>query len=1326
MAGRTHAWRSRGAVAFLFTLLLTTAVSVIGAPAALAANPLTIDKTSGPNPVASGQQLTYTIVVTNTIGSKVTEVMLTDVVQGMTGVDGTNRLVLTSSIGSCGQSGNTVTCSARMLRGFESWTVTIRGIVTAANGTVLTNTATVTGTQSATTYTSTDTVQTQVAGANNTPLPDLNVTIKGPNTILPSDDTVYTVTVNNLGTAKASDVDLAITMPNDIAFVDTHATSLFNCALQPAQTETTTLLCTGGAVNAGTNATVQVGVVGPDFAPDSVIITAAVDPNNTIAEGNELNNASQATTEVTVGPPAGTLAIDKSDASDPIAPGETLTYTLVMTNTSEHRADYIEVVDGTQGLEAASVTANAVLTNAANNAVPMTCTVSAPTVSCTTTRFYPGTVATITITGVVTATPGSTILNTATVNGNIRNTGVTNTSSAITVVRPSRDLTVTQHRTAPAIPTPVRAADRFDYTITVGNSGLYDANNVIVREPLPYGADSSVTTEDVYFDSFVGSVAGTTCSVDASNVLTCMIPKVKGANSAGETEGSTETILIKLIAPHQTGDITTTVTVDPANIIPENDESNNTYTTTTSVITGIDLTVSKIATPSPVARNGTLKYTITVENLGTQDAQNIVVRDTLPFGTVFRSATEVPASTAPDAPVYHGFTCSASGNVVDCIGGHIEGTYSGSLTELVDKAVIEIDVFAPDEPGIYHNEVRVDPFGTIPEINESNNLFLLDVSVENGLNTPAQGAYKELFIESLDEVNAEPPAYATSGVLDYNLTVRNSGQSPAGAPDNLVVRISLPAGSTYRAAYDLGGLDNGFVCSYLGGSTVECSGGTVEALGMRQIRIETFAPASPGTALIQAIVDPANVIGEADETNNSNDETTNIQAGEADTAPPQVQGTYIDLKVNDIVDSHDPVATSGTLDYAVSLKNTGSADAFGVTFTAALPAGSTFRSADDAAPADTASAFDCSESGGVVTCTGGRINGGAARVVKIRVFAPSQPSTSDDATQARLSVIVDPNNAVPEGHEGNNAAEELTKVQINGGGTQGAFVDLKLTQADQGVVRETDKAASPDPDDGSVIPGGLVTYTLDVFNEGTDDAFNVTVRNPLAAGATFVSAVPNDAASNFICQQANGIVTCTGGYMPGTNNGTVAVTHRLITVKVKAPMEHDIDMNNQAFVDPENAIAEASEVNNTDIASNPVKSVVDLKVTMQNGDAGTAAEGHWKFSAENAITKDNARADNVKLVANFSGGSIQIDTNVTTSNGNWNCSVYENPVNQVVCVGKFDKDNPKVDVDVHYYQTSDNDIHGFLEVDPEEDTADAIIGRVVETVENNNTAQSTG
>jgi hypothetical protein len=215
-----------------------------------------------------------------------------------------------------------------------------------------------------------------------------------------------------------------------------------------------------------------------------------------------------------------------------------------------------------------------------------------------------------------------------------------------------------------------------------------------------------------------------------------------------------------------------------------------------------------------------------------------------------------------------------------------------------------------------------------------------------------------------------------------------------------------------------------------------------------------------------------------------------------------------------------------------------------------------------------------------------------------------------------------------------------------------------------------------------------------------------------------------DPASNVVCQQAGGVVTCTGGYVKGTDSGA---GDRQIRIKARAPMAHQLDLNNQAFVDPQNAIPEQSEVNNLSQKTSIVKSIVDLQATMDNGDAGGSGdEGHWKFKAKLDSSEANSRASGFVVVANFSGGSVHIDTALASGTG-WSCEVFENPVNQVRCTGgTLDNSNQEVEFDVHYFQTSDDDIHGFVEVDPEVDTSDSIVGRIVESNEFNNTATATG
>ncbi len=70
--------------AALGSALLLSSLSGTFVPAA-AAGPLTITNVDSPDPVQSGSQILYTVVVTNTGGAKVNNVVLTDQINGVVG-----------------------------------------------------------------------------------------------------------------------------------------------------------------------------------------------------------------------------------------------------------------------------------------------------------------------------------------------------------------------------------------------------------------------------------------------------------------------------------------------------------------------------------------------------------------------------------------------------------------------------------------------------------------------------------------------------------------------------------------------------------------------------------------------------------------------------------------------------------------------------------------------------------------------------------------------------------------------------------------------------------------------------------------------------------------------------------------------------------------------------------------------------------------------------------------------------------------------------------------------------------------------------------------
>ena len=166
--------------------------------------------------------------------------------------------------------------------------------------------------------------------------------------------------------------------------------------------------------------------------------------------------------------------------------------------------------------------------------------------------------------------------------------------------------------------------------------------------------------------------------------------------------------------------------MDPNNAIFEGDETNNTVTETTTVSTGIDLTIAKTRRRfDPIATSGTQTYTITVDNIGPQDAINIRVRDTLPSGTIFRDVIGRQRLHLRSLPA----------GIVECVGGSIRGTAS----EFYPPIALGDDTRHDQDPhlravfeGTMHNEVRVDPLNEIAEINETNNFAVAGHVVSNG------------------------------------------------------------------------------------------------------------------------------------------------------------------------------------------------------------------------------------------------------------------------------------------------------------------------------------------------------------------------------------------------------------------------------------------------------------------------------------------------------------------------------------------------------------------------------------------------------------------
>jgi uncharacterized repeat protein (TIGR01451 family) len=203
--------------------------------------------------------------------------------------------------------------------------------------------------------------------------------------------------------------------------------------------------------------------------------------------------------------------------------------------------------------------------------------------------------------------------------------------------------------------------------------------------------------------------------------------------------------------------------------------------------------------------------------------------------------------------------------------------------------------------------------------------------------------------------------------VTYTLVVRNNGPKSAA---NITITDNLPASLTFIS------------CAASQGGT--CVGGNASG-NNRTITFPSLAINAEATITLVARVNN----GVADQTVVNN--TAQVSATNADTnaqnnsAPASfkvvVPAATANLSLT-VVDAPDPIAVGGNLTYALTVSNTGQADAANVSVTATLPANVTFVSATNG----------CTRAGNNVTCNLNQLNNGASRQLSI-VVVPTVEGT---------------------------------------------------------------------------------------------------------------------------------------------------------------------------------------------------------------------------------------------------------------------------------------------------------------------------------------------
>ncbi|MEO8053919.1 MAG: hypothetical protein ABI768_02120 [Acidobacteriota bacterium] len=543
---------------------------------------LGIVKTDSPDPVRAGQNLTYTLVVTNRGPNDATNVTFSDPLPASISL-----VSATPSQGGCSGT-TTVTCLLGGLPAGSSATISIVVSVSAAAVPSITNTASVAATE-------TDPNpgdNSATAPTTVIPVADVAVlkTVSNPAPFV-SQGFTFTLTVTNNGPSTANGVVVTDVLPASLGFVSAAPS-------QGAYVSATGVWTVGTLAN-GASATLTLTVTA--LAPGAFTNTATK-TGQTEIDPNPANDSASASGGVGV---VADVTIAKVHAPASFVRGGAGTFALTVSNVGTGPTNAPVTVTDT-------LPAGLTPTGAAGSG--WGCTVTAPNVSCSRSDVLAAGAAwpPITVAVNVLQSAANSITNSASVGGGGDVTPGNNTGTDVVAVVSSADLAIVKTGPANAIP-----GNNVVYTLLVTNNGPSDAAAVVVVDPTPPNL------------TFV------------SNAGACVtpFPCALGTVPAGASRTITTTFAIPA------GYTTPSPIVNAASVssaTPDPNPANDASTASTSVATDLRVVKSVLA-PTP-GYSDFIDFVMVVTNLGPSTATGVILTDPLPTNVTYQTVSTTQGS----------------------------------------------------------------------------------------------------------------------------------------------------------------------------------------------------------------------------------------------------------------------------------------------------------------------------------------------------------------------------------------------------------------------------------------------------------------------------------------------------------------------------------------------------------------------------------------------------------------------------------------------------------------------------------------------------------
>lgn len=679
------------------------------------------------------------------------------------------------------------------------------------------------------------------------------------------------------------------------------------------------------------------------------------------------------------------------------------------------------------------------------------------------------------------------------------------TTNNITVT-PGTDLAIT----ITASPSAVIEENTTTITLFPRNNGAYNAEDVSVVYTLPTGFSLNTTPDPTDYP-------GWTC--DFTNSLPSII-----CTRSSYNVGATDDIVLELLAPAYSGTSSfannTTISTSSSTIPEASDYLANNSATTSITLdqNGVDLQISKIKSPDPVAKGSAITTIIYVTNNGPLDAttNSITVTDTID-GTneVYSSGTGgsatgtnwscTPAEVSPLSSIQCTYTSTlTSGSTSEVLtivtNAAAPGLSSGSM-ELTNTA----NVTYSDTPGDYDN--------TNDEASAAVTVTALiaDLVVTKTADRATLAADENVITYTIDICNNSPPA--VGGITLTDSIISGYYNSPENSGTTGIAVTASPAN------YTCTNISTGIRCTLNDGEVLTQSASGCVTPNVSDIhRFEvTFArPLNSGVTTNRATA-YSSLVGDFDRSNN--------EATESVTVEPQV-----DLEVRSKTVTPNPVKSGVEATWVVTVYNRGPSMAENVivrdTFTLQSgDPGFTIISVTPSQGSCTGLSANTSYSGTIpdLDCSLGNLNSHESQNIQITI-RPNYYSSPPDPREINNSATI-LSSTTEHINPANNSIGPITLT------VEEDLIDLLINNNDEDSLSDPDPLG-PDPlghnpDSAATNTDNDIVYKVDFTNNGPSYATGVEFD--------FAMSPADGKTVQFLCDRDNptDARSCSG---PGTDN----------------------------------------------------------------------------------------------------------------------------------------------------------------------------------------------